>query len=541
MKKRGIWSRVSLLLIMILFMNSIGGCGKSKKLETGNAADYSTFVYIPEYTTLPTGDDIYISDFNTLGNELYFTVNESDWEVKESGQKIYCLNLEEENAKPQIYLDFSDLKKEVNYQYFIYRSLISEDGGMIRVEARYPSKPSEESAENWNQEVSFYLIKTDKDLNEVYSIEITSYLHMDAQNSYVQYAVEGKDGNLFLSNGCSYIWIFDRDGKHLRDIRMDSNTQNGGYINAFGVMDNGSTAYMQRTTNGPVLYAYEDAKMDFSRIYDNLPTDSFNTGITPCIHEGILLCGQSALYQYNPSTKTYIELVRWLDVNLTGEYVNLAFPLENGNIAAIYYDPNSNQSSVVVLRRTLPTEAELKEIITLGCMWFTQDLQKAVVNFNRTNQQYQIEVMNYSDNIDWNKETAYADYNAAIKQLQMDIATEKGPDLFLAVDVDMDLLAEKGAIEDLNPYLENSLVVNKSDFIEPVLNAYKVNGIQCAIPITFNIVTLTGRTSEVGEESGWTLDEMLAYANQYPDAELINNVSNSSVLCYCIMYDLDSF
>lgn len=197
MKKRGIWSRVSLLLIMILFMNSIGGCGKSKKLETGNAADYSTFVYIPEYITLPTGDDIYISDFNTLGNELYFTVNESDWEVKESGQKIYCLNLEEENAKPQIYLDFSDLKKKVNYQYFIYRSLISEDGGMIRVEARYPSKPSEESAENWNQEVSFYLIKTDKDLNEVYSIEITSYLHMDAQNSYVQYAVEGKDGNLF--------------------------------------------------------------------------------------------------------------------------------------------------------------------------------------------------------------------------------------------------------------------------------------------------------------------------------------------------------
>lgn len=76
-EKEGIWSRVSLLLIMILFMNSIGGCGKSKKLETGNAADYSTFVYIPEYITLPTGDDIYISDFNTFGNKLYFTVNES--------------------------------------------------------------------------------------------------------------------------------------------------------------------------------------------------------------------------------------------------------------------------------------------------------------------------------------------------------------------------------------------------------------------------------------------------------------------------------
>lgn len=120
---------------------------------------------------------------------------------------------------------------------------------LIRVEARYPSRPSEESVENRNQEVSFYLIKTDKDSHEVYSIEITSYLHMDAQNSYVQYAVEGKDGNLFLTNGCSYIWIFDRDGKHLRDIRMDGNTQNGGYINAFGVMANGSAVYMQRTTN----------------------------------------------------------------------------------------------------------------------------------------------------------------------------------------------------------------------------------------------------------------------------------------------------
>lgn len=281
--------------------------------------------------------------------------------------------------------------------------------------------------------------------------------------------------------------------------------------------------------------------MDFSIIYDNLPTDCFNTGITPGIQEGILLCGQSALYEYNSSTKAYIEIIRWLDVNLTGDFENQAFPLEDGNIATIYYDSKSNQSSVVMLKRTLPTEAKQKEIVTLGCMWFTQDLQKAVVNFNRTNQQYQIEVMNYSDHIDWNKETADEDYNAAIKQLQMDIAIEKGPDLFLAVDVDMDLLAEKGAIEDLNPYLENSLVINKSDLIEPVLNVYKVNGIQCAIPITFNIITLTGRNSEVGEESGWTLDEMLAYANQYPDAEIINNVSNSTVLYYCIMYDLDSF
>lgn len=541
MRSRGIWKKISLILVMAMLVTSIGGCGDGKKVETVNDIDSSTHVYVPEYISLPSGENTYISDINKVESKLYFTVNDYSGEKQELSEIIYCLNLDDVNSKPQIYRNLSDKENEDGYECYTYKRIMSEDGSIISVESRIPVVTSNEDQGNRKQEIYFYLRKTDKDEKEVYNVDITPYLYMDSQNSYIQYAVESKDGSLFLSNGNTYIWIFDRDGNHLADIKLDSNSEYGGYINAFGVMRDGRAAYILRGNNGLVLHIYDEAKKDFNEIYENLPSDCWNTGITPGIQEGVLLCGQSALYEYNPSTQDYIEITKWLDANLTGDFVNMAFPLEGGNIAVYYNDWNTNESSVVVLKKTLASEIKQKETITLGCMWLVQTLQSAVVNFNKTNEQYEIVIKNYSENIDWTKETAYEDYNTAMKQIQIDIATGNGPDLFTAIDVDMELMAEKGVIEDLSPYIQNSQIINSSDLIEPVLNAYITNGILCSIPSTFWIITLTGRTSEVGKKSGWTLDEMIAYANQYPDSELFGNISNSTMLSYCIMYDLDSY
>lgn len=541
MRTKMTWRKVTSFLLMGMLTVSIGGCGNSKKVETGKEIDSSTYVYVPEYIALPSAENTYVSDIFVLENNMYFTANEYSEEKQESSETIYSLNLDDVNSEPQVYLKLTAGGNEDGYDSYTNKRIITEDGSIISVQTKYPVVTSEEVNGNMNQESLFYLVKTDQDKKEVFCIDITSYIRMDIENSYIQYAIESKNGYIFLSNGNSCIWIFDQDGKHLTDIKLDSNSQYGGYINAFGIMQDGRAAYIQNDNNGLILHVYDDAKKDFSETYANLPSDCWNTGITPGIQEGVLLWGQSALYEYNPATQEYIEITKWLDADLIGDYVNGAYPLKDGTIAVYYNDWESSENFVVLLKKTLASEVKQKETITLGCMNLSQSLQSAVVNFNKSNEQYKIEIKDYTANVDWNKDTAMDDYNASMIQFQNDIAAGNGPDLFTASDVDVDMLAIKGVIEDLNSYLQNSQVLNRSDLIEPVLNAYTTNGILCAIPNTFSIYTLTGRTSEVGEKSGWSLDEMIDFANRYPDAEIISYTSNIAMLRYCIMFDFNSY
>lgn len=541
MRSKFIRKKLASILTVTLLVFSMGGCGDGKKVETGKDIVNNTYVYVPQYIALPSGESTYISDINASGSGLYYTVNEYNKESQGSSEIIYFLDLEKSDYEPQVFKDISAKENQEDYQSYTNKRIIKEDGSIISVETRYPVVMSEEDFSNMNPMSSFYLTKRDRDDKEVYSIDITSYLYMDSENSYIQYAVEDKDGNLFLCNGSSYIWVFDRDGNHLGDIKLDSNSQFGNYINAFGVMQDGRAAYIQNANNSMILHVYDAEKKDFSETYDNLPTDCWNTSITPGISDGILLCGQSALYEYNTTQKEYKEITRWLDADLSGDYVGGVYPLKDGNLAVYYNDWGASESFIVVLKKTLASEVKQKEVITLGCMGSNQNLQAAVVKFNKTNEQYKITIKDYSESVDWNKESASDDYNNMLMQFQNEIAAGNGPDMFTASNVDIDMLAIKGVIEDLNPYLQNSQVINRSDFIEPVLNAYTTNGILCAIPQTFMIYTLIGRTAEVGEKSGWTLDEMIDYAKKYPDTSLFNGASNISLLSYCIMFDINSY
>ena len=76
-------------------------------------------------------------------------------------------------------------------------------------------------------------------------------------------------------------------------------------------------------------------------------------------------------------------------------------------------------------------------------------------------------------------------------------------------------------------------MVKRGDLFESVLNAYTIGGTLCTIPVSFQVSTLVGRVSELGEEPGWTMAEMMAYAEQYPEAEIFPYATKDRVLSDC--------
>ncbi|MDE6065119.1 MAG: extracellular solute-binding protein, partial [Lachnospiraceae bacterium] len=207
-------------------------------------------------------------------------------------------------------------------------------------------------------------------------------------------------------------------------------------------------------------------------------------------------------------------------------------------IAVYCSDWSAGADSLILMEKRPASEVVEKEILTLGCMQLDFRLQAAVVEFNKMSDKYKIEIRNYGESVDYSVENAYEDARTLFYN---DILTGKAPDMFLADDINMKLFAVKGLIEDLSPYLDSSTVVQREDLFETILNAYTIDGILCAIPRSFGVQTLAGRTSEVGEESGWTLTEMIAFAEAHPETQLLPDASKLQVLGACMMFNFDSW
>lgn len=178
-----------------------------------------------------------------------------------------------------------------------------------------------------------------------------------------------------------------------------------------------------------------------------------------------------------------------------------------------------------------------KEQILIGSMSGGSDLQAAAVKFNRSSDKYHISIKTYLDYNNWNENS----WNDAITNLNNDLTSKNCPDIIDLNGLDIEQLASKGLFEDLNPYLVKSTVLAKEDYLENILNAYTYDGKLICIPGYFEMQTVIGRTSDVGSEMGWTLAELMAYADAHPGAAIFDGMTKEYMLQYCMMYNEDSF
>jgi ABC-type glycerol-3-phosphate transport system substrate-binding protein len=95
---------------------------------------------------------------------------------------------------------------------------------------------------------------------------------------------------------------------------------------------------------------------------------------------------------------------------------------------------------------------------------------------------------------------------------------------------------------DLYPLMDADPDFDRSDPMESVLNDFEIDGELYAAPSSFSINGFVGLTALVGEESGWTLDEMLAIEERYaPDAAPLGGLSRAYALEFWLSAIADSF
>ena len=89
-----------------------------------------------------------------------------------------------------------------------------------------------------------------------------------------------------------------------------------------------------------------------------------------------------------------------------------------------------------------------KTTLSLACNYLDYDVRRAVLDFNRKNAEFRIEVRDYSQ---YNTDE---DYGAGLTKLTTEIGAGSVPDILLTNGIPMESFAAKGLFTDLWPFIE---------------------------------------------------------------------------------------
>lgn len=506
---------VAAVLVFVMMALTLAGCRKSDGNSDNDTKD--GFVYVPEYIQIDFGlnsENMNVSDTAAVSDSLYLVV--SSW-GEETGSEygLYKYNFADGKTE-RLPLDMGE-------NDYLGRLTATPDGNLAAI----VNKSTYETDENG--EITDYssVMELRKiaaaDGSVISSQEITSLFN--EEDPYIQqFAVDGK-GNFYFYGNDQNIYVTDSNLQKICDINI------GDWINSMTVSKEGDIYISTWGETGLEVKKVDLNSKGLGEKLDGISAGYGNDNYYTGVSKSILISGEEvALYDVASATKE--KLFSWLDVDVNSNYINNVGELSDGRLWAVYqdYEAEGNQPEIMVLKKVKASEAVQKEEITYGTVSLDWDMKRLIINFNKSNEKYRIVVKEYGSE----------DYQAGITQFNADLTTANCPDLIDLSSLNYSMYVSKGILEDLYPYMEKS-GLKKSDYVENVLTAYEVDGKLYAMMPEFYVSTIMAKQSLVGDITGWTLSEMLDFAEENNPENLFSYGSRYSIFYDCIYNNIDEF
>ena len=513
--------RVTALVLCAVMMLGLTACGK--KEADSAVTEQENYVYVPEYMEMENSENANLYNLQVHGSNIYYMTYNYDEATGVSRNAICEYSLETGEVKE---LPFAFENERSAQSYFV-----DAQGGLCTVEYQWIAS---ESGENGTE--NYFLCKYDAQGNLISEQDITEIV-LDGQDyGYINSFVADGQGR-FYATADEKIFLFDAEGNYKGNVNTE-----GSWIQGIGTGNDGKVyvTYYDSTgsSNGYILseVSFEEKKLAAS--YKNFPNSNGN-GILVQNQEGKFITNDgSRVYEYDMNSQSYTELFAWLDSDINGNYVNYLGVLSDGKLFAVINDWNTGETELASLTRTKASELPKKTQVVFGTLYDDQALQAAAVAFNKQSDSYRISIKSYIDTNNWTEDS----WQDGISKLNNDITSGSNcPDILDLSQLSIGQLAAKGVFEDLTPYFEKSSVVRKEDYMDSILSAYTFDGKLVCVPKTFSLSTIAGKTSEVGTEMGWTLEEMMAYVKAHPDSMIFDYASKTSMMYMLLSYNQDDF
>lgn len=370
----------------------------------------------------------------------------------------------------------------------------------------------------------------DKSGNLIESRDI-SHLVTYEECEYYHYIEVREEGDIWLFAGSEkgyIIYLLHQDGSDEKIAELEVSPENFGAMESNQIRCEGNTVYF--INENQVFYIDENNKV--KQIEAIVKADNL-VGANPEIGINIAYNADYNIYGYSFETGEPELLLKDEQVNYDG-YVGLfntvyiesrerlwgivSHTFEGNILGHMYPSPDAGDIS----------DRTVIRYVKLDPLQFS--IQSEIADFNALNTEYYIETVDLSGEED------------PLGTLSNRIAAGEQFDFVELSAVDYTSLANKGVLEDLNPYIVNSDTVNPEDLEETFLNALEMDGcLYEASPYCYfyTICVDTEYLEQIGikdAESGWNREQYIAYMQA-----VAPKASGGQLLANALPMDMDSF
>lgn len=266
-----------------------------------------------------------------------------------------------------------------------------------------------------------------------------------------------------------------------------------------------------------------------------LPGNSYDYSFYPGYGYDFYIADSYSVYGYNIGDTELTKLMSYVDSDLDVWQINNIVPVSETEFYGGYSGVGGDNNGIAKFVKVPPEEVKDKQVLTLALVGMDWGLKSRVIEFNKTNAEYRISITDYySDN---------GDYDAGISRLNTDIVSGKVPDIILLNEnMPVDSYINKGLFADLLPFIEKDEEIDQADLMPNVVEAFSKDGKLYQLVPGYTIRTLVGKTSDVGTERGWTLQEAMELWDSKPaGTEFIAGMTRADMLQMCMMFAGDQF
>lgn len=415
---------------------------------------------------------------------------------------------------------------------------LSSDGKLIAVENVYsswydgPADISQDSSDYWNYyqyEQKYYIRTLDAD-----GSELSSALIPTSQDSYLNtYNMQmDENGNLLFTNDMS-IRAIAPDGTDAYTIEAEN------YVERLIRLKDGRLGALSWGEQGMGLNMVDPETKSFGETIE-LPYNAYELMSGGGDYDLYYTSGIN-FYGYKIDTKESEKLLNWISCDVNNNDLSGVYISSDGRISGILNHWNNKDhtstNEMVTLTKVPYDSVPHKEVLTLAVMYLDWEARNMIVDFNRNNDKCRIEIKDYSE---YNTED---DYEAGLTKLTTEIMAGNMPDIISTNQLPYTQLAAKGLLEDLYPFMDADSEFGREDFFQNVLAALEVNGGLYATCPSFQISTVIGASSVVGDTPGWTYEQFNEALASMPEGctPFDQYTTRENILQTCLFLDMDNF
>ena len=363
-----------------------------------------------------------------------------------------------------------------------------------------------------------YLVSYGADGSELWKIQLNENVS-EGEYFYVA-SIFCDDNNQVIVDSSRGIEIYDQQGNPVKMIEK-ANADESRLIRIrdgkFAVTSSdGSSASIQ-----PV-----DIQSGAFGEKTTLPFNYFRYMIMNGLHYDMYLSDDYGIYGYNIGDAELTKVMDYISSDFASNYLYQACFLDENTFVAYYYNDEGVQLSK--FEKVSAEDVVDKQELTLGCYYINQDVKQRLIEFNKTSDQYKIFIKDYATY------DTMEDYTQGLTRLNADIVSGDVPDIMLLnSQMPVESYIAKGVFANLNEFLEKDSQLKKEDLLENVLNALSTGDDLYRIAPTFSVTSFAAKTADVGEESGWTMDEAMALLASKPEGtQLLSEITSSNFMYY---------